>query len=455
MSPSSPWNIGRSGSRSNRSTSSTPRSLVSMITGICRSRAASRTRNFMSSESHSSMTRSSPSRNSPEVLRANAGRFDDDAQVRIDLGDSSRGDHRLVDARGPSTLAGIRFRFESSSVSKSARRISPAKPSIAITWAMVCPGAQSDDADAQRALTGLFGAGQLVAVAVESQRRERLRARAVARRRGATGSRPSASPRSAVALETGGMISPSCSRCSANRSMICSAESSRRIRRTSRCARSPTSKISGRLARLRVEAGSIGPSPMRDGPRKQLLGLASIGLLILGGREFVGPPALPRDGDRAVALVGERHPLRSDLQRRPSRCRPASTCPTPRRSRTRRPASSWPCVTEREMAVRSRAPTTAAPLDHAPLTSTAPRRISLVDQIVDDADLGRRRHLFDDRRLVRCPRGGRGSARRRRRSPSASKPRMKSETSLPSSSSRRRNVPSNPRLRKIPSASLR
>ena len=33
-----------------------------------------------------------------EVLRANAGRFDDDAQVRIDLGDAPRGDHRLVDA---------------------------------------------------------------------------------------------------------------------------------------------------------------------------------------------------------------------------------------------------------------------------------------------------------------------------------------------------------------------
>src|ERR1039458_9897006 len=54
MSPSRPWKMGRSGSRSNRSTSSTPRSLVSMITGIWRSRAASRTRNFMSSESHSS-----------------------------------------------------------------------------------------------------------------------------------------------------------------------------------------------------------------------------------------------------------------------------------------------------------------------------------------------------------------------------------------------------------------
>ena len=42
-SPSRPWNSGRSGSRSNRSTSSRPRSLVSMSTGSWRARAASRT----------------------------------------------------------------------------------------------------------------------------------------------------------------------------------------------------------------------------------------------------------------------------------------------------------------------------------------------------------------------------------------------------------------------------
>jgi hypothetical protein len=44
--PMSPWNMGRSGSRSKRSMSSSPRSLVSMMTGMRWARARSRTTTF-------------------------------------------------------------------------------------------------------------------------------------------------------------------------------------------------------------------------------------------------------------------------------------------------------------------------------------------------------------------------------------------------------------------------
>ena len=61
-----PWKMGRSGSRSKRSTSIVPRSLVSMTTGIPSSLARTRRSTFMARSSHSSMHRSSlpsPSRN--------------------------------------------------------------------------------------------------------------------------------------------------------------------------------------------------------------------------------------------------------------------------------------------------------------------------------------------------------------------------------------------------------
>ena len=64
-----------------------------------------------------------------------------------------------------------------------------------------------------------------------------------------------------------------------------------------------------------------------------------------------------------------------------------------------------PWVTEREIAVRSREPTTAAPLDHAPLTSTAPRRISWSIRSWMTPISGDDGHLIDDRRLVRSLEG--------------------------------------------------
>ena len=58
------WRIGRSGSRSKRSTSSRPRSLVSITTGTRCRRATSRRSIFMSIESHSSTRMSRPATNS-------------------------------------------------------------------------------------------------------------------------------------------------------------------------------------------------------------------------------------------------------------------------------------------------------------------------------------------------------------------------------------------------------
>ncbi len=71
-----------------------------------------------------------------QVVGANTLRLHDDGEVGIDLCDATGGHDCLVDAQS-STLAGTRLRLDNSNVSKSARRISPARPSIAMTWAMV------------------------------------------------------------------------------------------------------------------------------------------------------------------------------------------------------------------------------------------------------------------------------------------------------------------------------
>jgi len=111
--------------------------------------------------------------------------------------------------------------------------------------------------------------------------------------------------------------------------MICSAESPLENAQNLRCARSPTSKMSGRLARLRVEAGSIGPSPSEK-DLEELLGLASIGLLIHRRREFIGAPTLHAtarcDNARRGMAPNVFQPVAPPL-----RHRLASTRPTPQR----------------------------------------------------------------------------------------------------------------------------
>ena len=75
-----------------------PRSLVSINTGMPVTLASCRTRSFMSSESHSSISRSRPSRNARHRLFGEAVGKDLHLQVRVDLGDPPRGHQRLVDS---------------------------------------------------------------------------------------------------------------------------------------------------------------------------------------------------------------------------------------------------------------------------------------------------------------------------------------------------------------------
>ena len=97
-SPSSPWNGGRSGSRSKRSTSSIPRWLVAITTGRPAARACSRRRTFISRPSHSSTITSAPATKSAIVVSSTPRGDGDDADVGIELGDLARGEHDLVHA---------------------------------------------------------------------------------------------------------------------------------------------------------------------------------------------------------------------------------------------------------------------------------------------------------------------------------------------------------------------
>ena len=132
-----PADRGRSvgpGSRSNRSTSTRPRSLVAMRTG-CRALARPlATSAFMSSESHSSTTMSSPSRNSPMVsgvrpdLSTRTSRYGSISAIR-------RAAAVALFTPMSNTVAGTRLRLESSRSSKSASRSSPHSPCMRAVYA--------------------------------------------------------------------------------------------------------------------------------------------------------------------------------------------------------------------------------------------------------------------------------------------------------------------------------
>jgi len=241
-------------------------------------------------------------------------------------------------------------------------------------------GAESDDADAKSALAACSARVSLL----------RLRSsRSVENDRGAS-SRTTAAPRvvdparssSSSAFESGGMISPNCSRCSR---IVDDLE--RRVlskdRSTSRCARCPTSKMSGRLARFAWRP--VRPAlATRKGPR--------IVARPHGGRPADSPASrvrrCVRDAtrpDRLVALVRERNPVRAHLERarhvadRHQRVDTAAIANSA-------PSQFMPCVTEREMALSRRVPTTVAPLDHAPSLQGAEADLSL-DQIVNESDI--------------------------------------------------------------------
>ena len=143
--------------------------------GIRRSRAASRTRSFMSSESHSSMTRSSPSRKQPRF----SGRMPSGLVITRRYGSISpirRAATTALFTPRSRTLPGMRLRLDSSTVSKSASRSSPARPSMARTWAIECPALRPTTPMRRVRCRACSGPGHLVAVAIESQRVERTRA---------------------------------------------------------------------------------------------------------------------------------------------------------------------------------------------------------------------------------------------------------------------------------------
>ena len=99
---------------------------------------SSRTMAFMSSESHSSTTRSRPSRNSSSgpgvrpAVNTRTLRYGSSSAIR-------RAARTALFSPRSSMVAGIRLRLDSSSVSKSASRISPQSPCATRVWAMTWP----------------------------------------------------------------------------------------------------------------------------------------------------------------------------------------------------------------------------------------------------------------------------------------------------------------------------
>ena len=173
-SPSRPCKIGRCGSRSKRSTSTRPRSLVAISTGIRRARARSRRMAFMSNESHSSTTMSSPSRNSSTVSTVSPTSRTRTQEVWVELGDPAGSHLGLVQ---PEVQYGRRHPVEIGKLNAIEIR-QPKLAAQALRGQGVrddMPDAQTDDTDAQRAEPGLLLGGDHVPVAVQPDRSKRPR----------------------------------------------------------------------------------------------------------------------------------------------------------------------------------------------------------------------------------------------------------------------------------------
>ena len=167
-SPSRPCMIGRDGSMSNLSTSSRPRSLVAISTGRRRVLATSRISTFASSESHSSMTMSRPSRKSPTVCGGDASRHDRHRKVWVELGDPPGTHHCLVHTK-------VEDRCGHSIQIRQLQVIEVGKPQL--TAQALCrkgvgnrmSHAEADDADAKPAEAFELGGGDQVSISVKSE----------------------------------------------------------------------------------------------------------------------------------------------------------------------------------------------------------------------------------------------------------------------------------------------
>ncbi len=128
VSPSSPWNGSRAGSRSKRSTSSVPRCEVAITTGRFAARAYSRSSSLISSPSHSSTTTSAPATKSA-IVSSSTPRGNSTTRTYGSSSATSRAASTTFATPTSAIPPVIRFRFERSSTSKSASRSSPPIPS--------------------------------------------------------------------------------------------------------------------------------------------------------------------------------------------------------------------------------------------------------------------------------------------------------------------------------------
>ena len=169
VSPSNPCRIGRSGSRSKRSTSIRPRSLVAISTGsllalrLFADRRPSCPANRIPRQRHPGRRGSRRScRSVSPAVNTRTVRYGSSSAIR-------RAARTALFTPRSSTVAGIRLRLDNSRVSKSASRISPQSPSCHQGVGDDVADAEPDDADPQPTEAALLVGGDQVAVAVQSQ----------------------------------------------------------------------------------------------------------------------------------------------------------------------------------------------------------------------------------------------------------------------------------------------